>query len=81
MHKKVKNESISHFYYLYLDDWEILSAISYCNNVFNKKTTAHRDEFVDICFFFFDGNEKAATDSLKQVIDLYKEEYSKRHAN
>lgn len=81
MHKrsaKVK-ESISHFYYPNLTDWEILSAISYCNNVVCK--TNYAGELMDISFFFFDGDERAALAALKEVKELYVEEYLKRHAN
>ena len=79
---KVKNERISQqYYYPSLNDWEILSAISYCNSILDKKTLVHEAAFVDMCFFFFNGNEKATINSLIEVKRLYEEEYSKRHSN
>ena len=78
---KVKNERITQFCYPKLNDWEILSAISYCNSILNKKTLAFEAEFIDMCFFFFDGNEKATLDSLAEVKQLYETEYLKRHIN
>ena len=39
------------------------------------------EEFYDLCFFFFDGDEDATTLILQKVKKLYLDEYSKRHCN
>jgi hypothetical protein len=64
-----------------LNDWEILSAFTYCNKVIKKETFLMEEEFYDLCFFFFDGDEDATTLILQKVKKLYLDEYSKRHCN
>ncbi len=75
----MKNE-IDYLYPL-LDDWQLISSISYCNSILNRKTEFHKTEFFDMCFYLFDGDEKRAMDSLIEVKQLYEKEYLKRHSN
>ena len=64
-----------------LTDWEILSAFTYCNKVIKKETFLMKEEFYDLCFFFFDGDEDTTALILQKVKKLYLDEYFKRHCN
>lgn len=64
-----------------LSDWEILSSLIFVNKVLEKETLQFQEEFYDMCFFFFDGDEDMTTNILKYVKQIYFNEYSKRHSN
>lgn len=78
---EVKNERVFPQFISQLNDWEILSAFTYCNKVLKKEDFLFEEEFYDICFFFFEGDEEQTIDVLETVKKLYLQEYSKRHAN
>lgn len=75
------NKRISQFYFPNLSDWEILSAVKYCNKVIEKKTAEYKEEYFNMCLFFFNGNEEIMLKSINEVKSLYIEEYSNRHIN
>ena len=77
----VKSKRISQFYYPNLSDWEILSALTYCNKVIERKTEEYRAEYSNMCFIFFNGDEKAMLQSINEIRALYLTEYSNRHIN
>jgi len=64
-----------------LNDWEILSAFTYCNKVIKKESFFMEEEFYDLCFFFFNGDEDETNLILQSVKKLYLDEYLKRHCN
>lgn len=77
----MKSEGISKFYYPNLSDWEILSAITYCNKVVERRTPEYEEEYFNLCLLFFNGNEQALIETVTDMIDLYMKEYSNRHIN
>jgi hypothetical protein len=78
---RVDSGKISNSYISTLSDWEILSAIAYCNKLTTRTSLKFEEEFLDMCFFFFDGDEIDTFNSIKTVKDSYIQEYAKRHAN
>ena len=78
---EVKNERVFPQFVSQLTDWEILSAFTYCNKVLHREDFLFEEEFYDLCFFFFDGDEQETERILESVKKLYLDEYSKRHAN
>jgi hypothetical protein len=78
---KVKHERISKYYFPHLSDEEILSAITYCKRILDRKDLVYIEEFNDICFFFYEGNIENTEDSIKEILDLYTVEYMKRRSN
>lgn len=64
-----------------LNDWEILSSLIFVSKVLEKETLEFQNEFHDMSFFFFDGDEDITTTILKYIKLLYFNEYSKRHIN
>lgn len=78
---RVDSGKISNSYISTLSDWEILSAIAYCNKLTERTSLKFEEEFLDMCFFFFDGDEIDASNSIESVKDSYMQEYAKRHAN
>lgn len=81
MATKVKYERISKFYVPHLSDGEILSAVTYCKRVLDRKDLIFIEEFNDICFFFYEGDAKATEKSINEIIELYTKEYMKRRIN
>jgi hypothetical protein len=78
---RVKYERISPAWISQLTDWEILSAFSYCTKVLKRESLLFEEEFEDICFFFFDGDEDLTKKTLEEIQKIYTREYSKRHSN
>ena len=78
---EVKNEKVFPQFISQLTDWEILSAFIYCNKILKREDFILQEEFYDLCFFFFEGDEEETVKVLETVKELYMKEYSKRHAN
>ena len=64
-----------------LSDDEILSTIIFCKNLIEKKDLLSTEEFLDICFFFFDGDETFAKITLCEIKNMYVKEYMQRRIN
>ena len=77
----VKHERISKYYFPHLSDEEILSAITHCKKILDRKELPYIEEFNDICFFFYEGDIQLAENSIKEILDLYTTEYMKRRSN
>jgi hypothetical protein len=78
---EVKYERISKFYFPHLSDNEILSAIAYCKRILEREDVVSKEEFKDICFFFYDNDVSLTEKSLKEIIDMYNQEYMRRRLN
>ena len=78
---RVKSKGISQEYLSFLNDWEVLSAYSFTKKLLEKKSLYFEEEFGDISFFFFDGDDEMTTAVLQQILETYRIEYSKRHLN
>lgn len=61
-----------------LNDFELISAISYCRKLIQNQ---YNSEFEDFCTFFFDGNIQEANSIISNVCTIYENEYFRRHAN
>ena len=79
---RVKNKRIAvESYVKFLSDTEILSAAFFCKKLVDREDKLSREEFSDICFFFFDGDEKATEIALGGILDMYFNEYMSRRIN
>jgi len=76
----VKSESTPTFI-SQLTDWELISAYSFCNKLLNPRTFLEREEFEDICFFFFESDFMEAQNTLYDIREMYIKEFNKRHLN
>jgi hypothetical protein len=65
---KVEYERISKFYFPHLSDEEILSAVTYCKKVLDRKDLIFIEEFNDICFFFYESDIKTTEKSINEII-------------
>lgn len=64
-----------------LSDWEVISAFSYCKKTKERKTPVFEKEFFALCVFFFDGDIDSAEQSLDEIMEYYRREFSKRNSN
>lgn len=61
-----------------LNDFELISAITYCRNLVQNQ---YSSDFEDFCTFFFDGNSQEARSTISNVREIYAAEYFRRHIN
>ena len=64
-----------------LEDFELLSVISYCQKILDKPNKDFEEEFNHLVSFFFGDDVELAIKTLQNINEIYKNEYFKRHQN
>ena len=78
---KLEYETLLDSLVLGLSDWELLSAYSRAAKTLKRETNFFNKEFEEISFFFYDGDDFQANESLEIIKEKYRQEFSKRHNN
>lgn len=78
--QKVDQERISDSF-SHLNNGEILSTAIHCKKLIARKGNLYIEEFEDISFFFFEGDNAKTIEYLETVYKNYSDEYMKRISN
>lgn len=65
----------------FLSDWELVSALSFCNKILDPSTVEELVESESICMFFFEGDEEMSKFMMSRIRDTYMKEFTKRRYN
>lgn len=64
-----------------LSSSEILFTFIYCKKLIEREAFLFKEEFDDINFFFFDGDENLTVEVLTTIKNMYYKEYILRRLN